>query len=130
MNPFRRQLGFASLLGFLLFLALAGFFCAVNAHGADNLRYLTRPVLPTGSMLPLLKGGEILRVECVPFGELHKGQIVLAWWKSRHLFVCHRLTHQWPDGSWTTEGDNKRCRPDEIPLTPDSYRGVVIEIIP
>lgn len=79
---------------------------------------------PTGSMEPLIHGGDYLVIAYTPFAELQVGQVVVL--KYNEARVVHRIEAQIGDG-WITSGDSNP-RIDREVMTRDHYIGTVVEI--
>lgn len=81
----------------------------------------------TGSMRPILDDNVII-VWIVRWHKLAIGQIVI--WYDGNAYICHRIVHRNPDGTWYSAGYNVRVGLDYQPVTRENYLGTVVAIIP
>lgn len=85
-----------------------------------------QPVVVDGtSMAPAFQTGDILLAVPFPFENLRLGDIII--WESQGQLVAHRI-YEISGASMWTKGDNMPA-PDEIPVTKESYRGLVIGVL-
>lgn len=84
-------------------------------------------ILPTGSMLPLLKGGEVLAVKQVRWEDLKVGDICLYWNRQVRgdVPVLHRLQFFRSSDRAVMKGDNNLWN-DPGYMTPGDLLGVVV----
>lgn len=94
-------------------------------------------VADTHSMEPVLRGGDWVTVQEVPFGSLKTGAIAVyaADWASSGTLVCHRLVQHDSEG-WIASGDNVKPDIDETGrnrhseasyrITPTNFVGLVV----
>lgn len=86
-------------------------------------------ILPTGSMIPTLLGGDFAVLHPVPFDALKLGDIVTykAGWFSGPEDVIHRLVAKDKAGFIASGDANKRSEP-EWRITPASYRAKCVHV--
>lgn len=87
----------------------------------------TSSVAWTGSMFPVLRGGESIAVLPAKFETLRPGQIVIVWPHDSQVPICHRLKRYIRTASatgWVLQGDNRK-EPDHEIMTPETFVGVV-----
>lgn len=78
------------------------------AYAALAMRIIaptTSLVGDTGSMFPLLRGGDAVQIVRCPFQSIQPGQVVVVWWPSRRINVIHRVIAIRPGGALVTKGD-------------------------
>jgi len=88
-------------------------------------------VSDTGSMKPLIHGGDYIAVDfSYPYSSLRAGQVVLYranWRPVGSLPVSHRTAQK--DGlGWIMSGDNNRYYENRWRMTEDNYLGLVTDI--
>lgn len=109
----------------LLILVAAAFLAPRKGHDDMPLTpYLTH-VGFTGSMLPTLKGGEVVLVNPVPIADVRVGDVVVARWEARGLNVIHRVLRInviRGEIVLTTKGDNN-VDADAFKVTQKDFRG-------
>jgi signal peptidase I len=95
--------------------------CLLVVTCSAEVRTIT--VLDTGSMKPVLRGGERLEVVHVPWASLRVGMVVVFQPTWRDGWVVHRIVGH--EGKrWITKGDNVLWR-DPGYLIEDRYVGCV-----
>lgn len=95
---------------------------------------LTAPVLMrvshTGSMRPLLKGGELVAVSKQEFATLKVGDLVIIWYEGRQLHVIHQIIERRATLfglGYATKGLSNPER-DRVILTADNYVGTAVKL--
>ena len=82
----------------------------------------------TGSMLPVLKGGEFFAVQVADFAKVQVGQVIVYYWPSRQINVVHRIVaiKDTPRGRAVfCKGDSNPLR-DPISVTDAEFVGVAV----
>ena len=111
----------------LLILIVAAFLAPRRGHDDAPLTPYTANVGFTGSMLPTLKGGELLQVIPVPIEDVKVGDVIVARWEARGLNVMHRVLRInviRGEVVLTTKGDNN-VEADAFKVTRRDFRGRV-----
>jgi signal peptidase I len=80
----------------------------------------------SGSMRPLLKGGDELLVTVVPFEQVRAGMVVVYWPHWKHCPVVHLVVGEAPGGFRCKGIDNPDMDPE--PMTAATFIGVASKI--
>jgi signal peptidase I len=102
---------------------------AAHLHAQDAGGVIFQ-LLPTGSMEPLMKGGDFIVVRGGGFDALQEGQVIAyraAWIPGDGLPVAHRLVGRDSHG-WILSGDNNPRSEPQWRVTERNYIGLVIAI--
>lgn len=81
-------------------------------------------VVLTGSMLPMMRPGDVVAYQPVPASRLETGQVIVFHDPTRPgQLLSHRLVRRLPDGQLITKGD-ANPHEDSTPVSPSAVLGV------
>lgn len=117
----------ATIIIIILFIICVSLvFSSIKAHRENRLMYVfgvSYSVVPTASMEPTIMTNDIILIKKSKFEDVKVDDIIVYYNQKEGIFIVHRVTGFFDDGSLITKGDNNTVG-DSSPYLDDSLQGV------